>query len=385
MRAVVEHLDDLSVTTVVFSAATIAVLLGVGRFAPRLPAPLVAVVGGIALVAFASIDEHGVAVIAEVPSGLPTPVAPSWSDIQQLLPGAFAIAMMVFLETASVARAVRRTSEPPIDNNQELLAGGLSCLAGGFFRAMPSAGGFSQTAINQSAGSRTQLSELVTALLAVACALVLGGVLSDLPEATLGCMVVVAVLGLIKPADIIRLWRLSRIEFWVAVVTAVSGLFLGLLAAVFVGVALTLFLVLLELDHVGLTELQPTLDGDDIEVVGGTTEPVPGLLLLRIDGPLYTANVRSVNRKIADAVDEGHALEVVVVDVSAVAMLTVTVLDEVADLRRELDARGVELWVAALAPRLLPVAQHAPHWSEMNEGGRVFPTTLAAVRAFRDR
>ena len=92
-----------------------------------------------------------------------------------------------------------------------------------------------------------------------------------------------------------------------------------------------------------------------------------------------------MNRKIADAVDEGHALEVVVVDVSAVAMLTVTVLDEVADLRRELDARGVELWVAALAPRLLPVAQHAPHWSEMNEGGRVFPTTLAAVRAFRDR
>ena len=130
-----------------------------------------------------------------------------------------------------------------------------------------------------------------------------------------------------------------------AVVTAVSGLFLGLLAAVFVGVALTLFLVLLELDHVGLTELQPTRDGDDVEVAGETTEPVPGLLVLRVDGPLYTANVRSVNRKIADAVDEGHALEVVVVDVSAVAMLTVTVLDEVADLRRELDARGVELWV----------------------------------------
>ena len=100
---------------------------------------------------------------------------------------------------------------------------------------------------------------------------------------------------------------------------------------------------------------------------------MPGLLVLRFDGPLYTANVRSANRKIADAVDQGHALEVVVVDVSAVAMLTVTVLDEVADLRRELDARGVELWVSALARRVLPVAQHAPHWSEMYEAGRIPP------------
>ena len=75
--------------------------------------------------------------------------------------------------------------------------------------------GFSQTAINQRAGARTQLSELVTVALALACALSLGGVLSDLPEATLGCLVVVAVLGLIRPAEFARFWRLSRLEFWV--------------------------------------------------------------------------------------------------------------------------------------------------------------------------
>ena len=104
----------------------------------------------------------------------------------------------------------------------------MSCLLGSFFRAMPSAGGFSQTAINQRAGARTQLSELVTAVLAVACALFLGGVLSDLPEATLGCLVMVAVIGLIRPSELRRFWRLDRIEFWVAVVTAGAGLVLGL-------------------------------------------------------------------------------------------------------------------------------------------------------------
>ena len=148
--------------TVAFSAVTLAVLLGLGRFAPQVPGPLVAVVVGIVLVRCCSLDEHGVALIAQVPSGLPTPVAPPCDDIRQLVPGAFAIAIMVFLETAAVGRSVRRHGEPPIDNNQELVASGLACVVGAFFRAMPAAGGFSQTAINQRAGARTQLSELVT-------------------------------------------------------------------------------------------------------------------------------------------------------------------------------------------------------------------------------
>ena len=93
---------------------------------------------------------------------------------------------MCFLETASVAKAVRRSSEPPIDNDQELAANGVSCIAGAFFRAMPSAGGFSQTAINQRAGAHDPAERAGRpSLLAVACALFLGGVLSDLPEATL--------------------------------------------------------------------------------------------------------------------------------------------------------------------------------------------------------
>jgi MFS superfamily sulfate permease-like transporter len=234
--AIVDQLGDVSWATVAFSAATIAVLAVLGRVAPLVPGPLVAVAGGIALVAFTSIDDHGVALIAPVPSGLPTPVAPSLSHIEQLVPGAFALAIMVLLETLAVGRQVRRADEPAIDNDQELAASGLACVAGAFFRAMPSAGGFSQTAINQRAGARTQLSELVTVALAIACALFLGSTLSDLPQATLGCLVVIAVLGLIKPAELVRFWRLGRIEFWVAVITAACGLAFGMLVAVLVGV-----------------------------------------------------------------------------------------------------------------------------------------------------
>jgi sulfate permease, SulP family len=384
LRAVIDQLDRVSWTTVVFSAATFAVLLGLRRFAPRIPGPLVAVLGGIVLVAVTSIDAHGLAVIARVPSGLPAPVAPSFDHLGSLLPGAFAIAIMVFLETLAVARSVRRASEPPIDNNQEMVAGGLACVVGAFFRAMPSAGGFSQTAINQRSGARTQLSELVTVALAIACALFLGSVLSDLPQATLGCMVIIAVLGLIDPAEFVQFWRLSRLEFWVATVTAASGLVFGLLPAVLVGVLLTLLLVLVELDRVGVTELEPTPGDRDVEPAGADTAAVPGLLILRFDGPLYTANVRSANRKIVATVEQHPETRVVAIDGTALARVSLTVVHQFADLEQELLDRDVRLWVVALPPATLRMARQTPRWQELRDASRLFPTALAAVGAFRE-
>ena len=383
LRSVLRHLGDISWVTVAFSAGTLAVLLILRRVAPRLPGPLVAVIGGILLVAVLGLDDHGVALIAEVPSGLPTPVAPTWRGLDQVVPGAFAIAIMVFLETLAVARAVRRPTEPPIDNDQELLASGLACGAGAFFRAMPAAGGFSQTAINQNAGARTQLSEAVTVVLAVGCALFLGGVLSDLPQATLACLVIVAVLGLIDIGAFVEFWKLSRIEFWVAVVTAAAGLTLGLLAAVLLGVILTLFLVIVELDRVGITELQPSRTDDDVLVAGADTVAEPGLLMLRLDGPLYTANVHSVIAKVLDAVDARPGTDTLIMDNVAMARLTVTVVHQMEEVDRELAERHVRLWVAGMPQGTLRTVEHRDRWRERVAAGEVYTTPLAALRAFR--
>ena len=141
LQGVFDHIGDTSAVTVVFSVGTLVVLFVMPRVVPRIPAPLVAVAGGILLVSVASLDEHGLATVGHVPSGLPTPVALSFDHIGSLLPGAFAIAIMVFLETVAVARNVRQRAEPPIDNDQELVASELSSAAGALFRAMPSTAG----------------------------------------------------------------------------------------------------------------------------------------------------------------------------------------------------------------------------------------------------
>ncbi len=161
LQSVLTNLGRTNPVTLIFSIATIVALVAINRFAPRVPGPLVAVAAGIVLVAVGHLDRFGLVLVDPVPSGLPTPVLPSLSAVPGLLPGAFAIAIMVFLETAAVAATVRRSGEPAIDNNQELGAIAVANVLGGFFRAMPAAGGFSQTAINQRAGARTQLSELL--------------------------------------------------------------------------------------------------------------------------------------------------------------------------------------------------------------------------------
>ena len=243
------------------SAASIAVLLVLRRFAPQVPGPLVVAAGGILLVALTDVEEHGLSVIGAVPSGLPTPTMPVLHDVGALLPGALAIAVMAFIETVLVARAQRQRSEPPVDSDQELLANGFAALAGGLSQCMPPAGGFSQSAVNQRAGAKSQLAGVVTAVLAVLVALFLGPVLEDLPNAVLAAMVMVAVVGLVTPGDFVRYWRIDRAEFWVAAVVAAIGLTAGLLLAVGVGVVLTLVLVLRAVSQPRVRPLYPRPGG----------------------------------------------------------------------------------------------------------------------------
>ncbi|WP_194421982.1 SulP family inorganic anion transporter [Microbacterium abyssi] len=362
----IEAFDRVSWPTVALSIGSVLVIVLCKRFVPRVPGTLVVVVVGIVLVWLTDIEDAGVALIDPIPAGLPVPGIPDLSHVVALIPGALAIAIMVFLESAAVARSIRRTSEPAIDADQELLAVGAANIAGAFFTVLPAAGGFSQSAVNQTAGARTQLATVVTVCLAILVALFLGPAVSLLPQATLAAMVLVAVAGLIDIPLLVRWARISPLDFWVALVVAVLGLTSGLLTAVAAGVVITLILVLRELNV-------PQLD---IVAERGA------VLIVLLGRGMYTANALSNERAIIDLVTSRPVpVRTLVLDVRRLSIMTITVLDTLADLDRELAAKGVTLHLAALPEKAVAVAARTAWYQGVASAGRVHTSAEEGLRA----
>jgi high affinity sulfate transporter 1 len=380
-------LGDANGATVVLSIVAIATMLVLRRVAPTIPGPLVVVAGSILLVALTNIEDRGVQLITEVPSGLPTPTAPMWRDIGTLLPGALAIAVMAFMETVLVARIQRQRGERPIDSDQELLATGIASLVGGFSQCLPPAGGFSQSAINLRAGARTQLAGITTAVLAVLVALFFGPVLDDLPSAILAAVVLVAVLGLIQPREFVRLRRIDPASYWVAVVTAVLGLTAGLLLAVGVGVVLTLVLVLRAFSASRVRPLYRAPGGGwTINVPEGGGAPPAGLLVLHLDGSLYTGNARPTQDAVLHAaLATDPPPRMLILEASEVRRVTIPLLDTFEGLHDDLAQEGVQVLVAGLPRDVVEHARGSDWFAAYDDAGQVLPTVDAAVELAETR
>ncbi|GAA4361592.1 SulP family inorganic anion transporter [Angustibacter luteus] len=385
IRNVLQHLDDVSVVTALLGFGTVAVVLVLRRVAPRVPGPLVALVIGIGLVLVANLDEHGVALIPEVPTGLVAPSLPGLDHVAGLLPYAAGIALMALLESVSVARSTRQPDDPQLVNDQEFIATGAGSVAGSFFGTVPVAGGFSQTLVNVSAGARTQVSQLATVALAVLTSLFLAPLLSEMPQATLGAVVLVAVTGLIQTTDLRRAWRIDRTEFGLALAAGVIALLTNLLVGVLAGVVITYLLVLRSLSHMHISELHRRPDGT-LHAGGEGDEAVHGVLVLRVENVMFTGNIRALQSELNLRVEGAEPKpQVLVVDVSRTFTTTLYVMDVFLELDRELRREDVDLWIAGMPPRAKEKAQRTPLWQEWVAAGKLQPDVQTAVAAFQRR
>ena len=290
---------------------------------------------------------------------------------------------MAFMETVLVARAQRQRAEPPVDSDQELLANGFAALAGGLSQCMPPAGGFSQSAVNQRAGAKTQLAGVVTAVLAVLVALFLGPVLEDLPNAVLAAMVMVAVVGLVSPADFVRYWRIDHAEFWVAAVVAGIGLTAGLLLAVGVGVVLTLVLVLRSVSQPRVRPLYPRAGGGWTPNPPADGQQVPaydGVLLLHLEGSLYTGNAQATHDAVLrSALAADPPVRAVVLEGSAATQVTVPMIDALRSMRTDLRTEGIALVIAGFPADTLEAMRRSRWFTDAEGEGLSQPTVDAAI------
>ena len=387
VAATVQALPSTSTTTLLVATATLAAIFCLERFAPRVPAPLLAVAAGIAASALLGLDAAGVQTIGPVSGSLPSLSWPQPGLIEGMWPGAVGIALMSFTETIAAARAFAARGEPRLAPNRELLAIGAANLAGGLFGAMPAGGGTSQTAVNRRAGALTQMAGLVTASTALATLLLLAPLIAPMPQATLAAVVVAYSLDLIKPGEFREIRRVRRFEFRWALIAFVGVVALGTLQGILVAVI------------VSLLSLAQRTNNPPVYVLGrkrGTNvfrpvssehpddETFPGLLLLRVEGRVYFANAHRVGDKMRPLIEAANP-EVVALDCSALTDLEYTALKMLTEAVERLRDQNVTVWLAGLNPEVLDVVTRSGLGEVLGRERMCFNLEVAVERFERTR
>ena len=363
VRSAISQLDAANGATVVLAGATIIGLLALRRFAPRIPGALVAFAGGIVAVAVLDLSSEGVELVAAVPSGLPTPAMPDLGLVTTLLPAAFGVALMTFVESIASARAFEtHDDDVSLSADRELLALGVAGAGGGVFRAMPAAGGLSQTAVNAQNGARSPLAGTVTGVFAVMTLLFLTPLFANLAEATLGAIVMVAVLGLLDTTAIRAIGRIRRRDYLLGLVAVVAIVLFGVLQGVLVSVVLSILALIYSVNHMPLRIIGRDPNGQLVDVDAGGI-PEPGVVVVRPEGPLYFANVGRIRERLVDLVGGDPPPTTLVIEASAIPDVETTAAIGIAELERRLAERGITVWIVAptpLAARMLGASLQPP-------------------------
>lgn len=389
VRSFMVNLDHCHWPTAVLAGGVLLLLAGLGRWAPRSPGPLIAVLAATAAVSILALQAKGIDVVGSIPSGWPTPEIPRIDpgDVAALLLPAVGIAIVGFSDNVLTARAFAAREGAEIDANAELRALGIANLAVGLTRGFPVSSSGSRTAVADAVGSRTQLYSVV-AVLAVSTVLVWGrDVLAQFPIAALGALVIYAATRLIDVGEYRRLARFRRSELVLAVATAAAVLGLGVLYGVLAAVALSVLDLLRRVAHAhdSVLGFVPGIAGmHDIEDYPDATE-IPGLVVYRYDAPLCFANAQDFRRRALAAVDlNGGDVKWFVLNAEANVEVDLTALDELEQLRQELARRGI-VFAMARVKQDLRDALDAAGLLPLIGDDRIFMTLPTAVDAFRQR
>ncbi|MEV6006107.1 sulfate permease [Streptomyces sp. NPDC051976] len=370
--------------TVALSSCALVFLLAVQRFLPKLPGPLLVVVLATAAVAAFGLDEHGIAVIGSVPSGLPRPVLPHSGDLARLLLPSVGVLLVGYTDVVLTARAFASAGGPRVDPNQELLALGASNVGAGLLRGFPVSSSASRTALGDSAGSHTQAYSLVSFVLVLAVLLFLGPVLGHVPAAVLGAIVVYAALRLVDLAGFRRLAAFRRRELLLALGCLVGVLALDILYGVLVAVGLSVVEMLARVarPHDAIEGVVPGMAGmHDVDDYP-QARLIQGLVVYRYDSPLFFANAEDFRRRALAAVDEHDGpVAWFVLNMEANVEVDITALDAVESVRQELVGRGI-VFALARVKQDLREDLDAFGLGESVGPEHIFPTLPTAVTAY---
>jgi sulfate permease, SulP family len=385
----IHQLDRVHGPTLILAGLVLSFLLTIGRIFPKAPAPLLAVLIGTAAVAILQLDRQGVAIVGEIPAGLPQFSIPSFAPQQlpTLLASALGIAIVGYSDNVLTARAFAVRNQYQIDANQELLALGLANLGAGVMQGFPVSSSGSRTAIGDTVGSKTQLFSLVAMTVVIAVLLFLRPVLSLFPKAALGAIVIFAALKLIEIPQFIRLYQFRRSEFFLAITTTLGVLVSDILVGVAVAVGLSVIELFARLarPHDAVQGTVPDLPGlHDIRDWEGA-KTIPGLVIYRYDAPLCFANAEDFKLRALRAIEaEATPVEWFALNTEAIVEIDITATDVLEELYDELTDRGITFAMTRVKQDLYVQLQRSQLFTKMNQK-HIYLTLHSTIADFESR
>jgi SulP family sulfate permease len=380
---VISNLGATHGTTLLVGAAALAALVALKRLARRVPGALVVVVGSILAVELFDLEARGVKVVGDIPDSLPSFGLPDLDGglIGSLATTALVITLVGFMESIAVAKVYARRHRYEVEANQELIGLGAANVASGLFGGYPVTGGFSRTAVNDTAGARTPLASIVTAGIVLATIAFLTPLLRSLPNAALGAIIVMAVIGLIDVAEMRHIAKVKRTDLIGLSVAFVATLALGIELGILVAVVASMLVVFARmstphwavLGHVeGTTSYRNVDRFPEASTIGGVR-------IVRVDAALSFVNANNVKKLLAAHADEVANTEprALVLDASGINDLDATGAEMLHELIEDLDERGVDLHLTDVKGPVRDVMRRAGIWASL--GGRVHPSTHDAV------
>jgi len=387
----IEFISKLSrthVATLAVGVTTFVVMLGVRRFFPRLPAPLIAVVVAVAIVEAFALDQSGVAVLGAVPAGLP---AFGWTPIPAghvvpLLTGAAGLALVSFTSGMVTARSFATRNRYEIDVDREFIALGACNVAAGLSQGFAVTGADSRTAVNDAMGGKTQVTGLVAAATIAVILLFFTGPLRYLPGSALGAVLISAGIGLFDWRALVRFYRIQEGEFLVCVAAMLGVVTLGALQGIALAIALAMLVLLVRSSRPAdavLGRVEGLQGFYDVAHHEGATS-VPGLVLYRFTASVIFYNAPYFSRRVLAVAEANAGATWLVVDGAPIVHLDSTGADTLVALADDLRARGMRLAIAGALPQVRRMLERSGALERLGADA-LFPTLRAAVEAYDKR
>ena len=386
---VLASMDEMHAVSLLFGLVSLALMLALKRFAPRLPGVLIVVALATFTSSFIGFETMGGRVVGKVPEGLPGFGIPDldWKVIASLIPMAVVISLVSFVEAMSSGKIIAIKTRTPWDENQELIGQGLAKVAAAFSGTMPVSGSFSRSALNLAAGARTGIASIVTAGAVLLTILFFTPLLYHLPRPTLAAVIILAVFNLIDFRAFPAAWRASRHDGIAAGTTFVVTLALapniqyGILTGIMLSLALFLFrtmtprIVLLGLDEQGHLQNAERYKLPRFH---------PKVIAMRFDGQLYFANVSYFEQSVVNLVSKDPSLRYLLVDSRGINGLDASGVEMLRGLVDRLRSNGIELAFCNIKGPVVEVMRRTGLLDKIGKE-RVYLTEQAALEDFEKR